>query len=81
MVNQFRENFQIIRSMKYSNFLINKCQSSLAVGTPVTRRPLHSPGRAVLPHPVLRSYSLSRKTRPSYKHPPGHPHHYAGLPE
>ena len=25
-------------------------ETRLAVGTPVTRRPLHSPGRAVLPH-------------------------------
>src|SRR5262249_8734581 len=34
-----------------------------AVGTPVTRRPPHSPGRAVCPHPVLRLDSLPRKTR------------------
>nr|VFK11718.1 MAG: hypothetical protein BECKLPF1236A_GA0070988_1006015 [Candidatus Kentron sp. LPFa]VFK27934.1 MAG: hypothetical protein BECKLPF1236C_GA0070990_100554 [Candidatus Kentron sp. LPFa] len=33
----------------------------LAVGTPVTERPPHKPGRAVFPHPVPRSYSLSRK--------------------
>jgi len=33
----------------------------LAVGTPVTQRPPHSPGRAVFPHPVPRLYSLSRK--------------------
>jgi hypothetical protein len=33
----------------------------LAVGTPVTRRPPHGPGRAVFPHPVLRLYSLSRR--------------------
>jgi hypothetical protein len=33
------------------------------VGTPVTRRPLHRPGRAVFPHPVPRLYSLSRKAR------------------
>ena len=52
-----------------------------AVGTPVTRRPLHSPGRAVLPHPVPRSHSLSRKTGPSCEHPPGRPHHNAGFPE
>ncbi len=32
-----------------------------AVGTPVTRRPPHFPGRAVFPHPVPRLYSLSRK--------------------
>ena len=52
-----------------------------AVGTPVTRRPLHSPGRAVLPHPVPRSHSLSRKTGPSCEHPPGRPRHNAGFPE
>ena len=33
----------------------------LTVGTPVTWRPPHSPGRAVFPHPVPRLYSLSRK--------------------
>ena len=33
----------------------------LTVGTPVTRRPPHSPGRAVFPHPVLRLHSLSRE--------------------
>jgi len=32
-----------------------------AVGTPVTRRPPHSPGRAVFPHPVPRLDSLPRK--------------------
>lgn len=32
-----------------------------AVGMPVTRHPPHSPGRAVFPHPVPRSYSLPRK--------------------
>ncbi len=32
----------------------------LAVGTPVTQRPPHSPGRAVFPHPVLRLDSLPR---------------------
>jgi len=53
----------------------------LAVGTPGNRRPLHSPGRAVLPHPVPRSHSLSRKTRSSYRHPPGRSQHDAGLPE
>jgi hypothetical protein len=30
------------------------------VGTPVTGRPRHRPGRAVFPHPVPRSYSLPR---------------------
>ncbi len=34
----------------------------LTVGTPVTRRPPHRPGRAVFPHPVPRLYSLSRRT-------------------
>jgi len=29
----------------------------LGVGTPVTGRPRHRPGRAVFPHPVPRSYS------------------------
>ena len=34
---------------------------SLAVGTLVTQRPPHSPGREVFPHPVPQLYSLSRK--------------------
>ncbi len=34
---------------------------NLAVGTPVTRRPRHGPGRAVFPHPVLRLYSRARR--------------------
>ena len=38
-------------------------QENLTVGTPVTQRPPHSPGRAVFPHPVLRLYSLSRKVK------------------
>ncbi len=44
---------------------------SSVVGTPVTGRPPHSPGRAVFPHPVPRSHSLPRGssqlpvTRPS----------------
>ena len=33
----------------------------LTVGTPVTQRPPHRPGRAVFSHPVPRLYSLSRK--------------------
>ena len=37
------------------------CDASLAVGTPVTRRPRHRPRRAVFPHPVPRLYSLSRE--------------------
>jgi hypothetical protein len=53
----------------------------LAVGTPVTRRPLHSPGRAVFPHPVLRSYSLSRKTIQSTQHPSGQPCNNTRFPE
>jgi|GEM_PF-3129714 len=36
-------------------------ENSLAVGTPVTQRPRHGPGRAVFPHPVLRLYSLARR--------------------
>jgi len=45
--------------------------SPRTVGTPVTRGPPHRPGRAVFPHPVPRSHSLSRGssqlpvTRPS----------------
>jgi len=35
--------------------------SGSAVGTPVTRRPPHSPGRAVFPHPVPRLDSRPRK--------------------
>jgi len=42
---------------------------ALAVGTPVTRRPPHRPGRAVFPHPVPRLYSLSRKATALGKHP------------
>jgi hypothetical protein len=38
--------------------------SFLALGTPVTWCPPHSPGRAVFPHPVLRLYSLSRELMP-----------------
>ena len=38
-------------------------KENLTVGTPVTQRPPHSPGRAVFPHPVLRLYSLSRKVK------------------
>jgi len=45
-------------------------QYASAVGTPVTRRPPHSPRRAVFPHRVPRLYSLARKTEPLYKHPP-----------
>jgi len=60
----------------------NKPQKSrhprLAAGTPVSRRPLHSPGRAVFPHPVPRLYSQSRKTMPSNEHPTGRSHHYPG---
>jgi hypothetical protein len=40
----------------------------LAVGTPVTQRPPHRPGRAVFPHPVPRLYSLSRKAFALGKH-------------
>ncbi|MGH8654117.1 MAG: hypothetical protein ACREYE_18985, partial [Gammaproteobacteria bacterium] len=36
-----------------------------AVGTPVTRRPPHRPGRAVFPHPVPRLHSLPRRWEPS----------------
>ena len=42
---------------------------TLTVGTPVTQRPPHSPGRAVFPHPVPRLYSLSRKASALGKHP------------
>jgi hypothetical protein len=35
-----------------------------AVRTPVTRRPPHSPGRAVFPHPVPRLYALPRRAEP-----------------
>jgi len=36
-----------------------------AVGTPVTRRPPHRPGRAVFPHPVPRLHSPPRRPWPS----------------
>src|SRR5882672_201920 len=32
------------------------------VGTPVTRRPPHRPGRAVFPHPVPRLHSRPRRS-------------------
>ena len=38
------------------------------VGTPVARSPRHRPGRAVFPHPVPRSYSLSREREVLRKH-------------
>ena len=38
------------------------------VGTPVPRSPRHRPGRAVFPHPVPRSYSLSREREVLRKH-------------
>jgi len=38
------------------------------VGTPVARSPRHRPERAVFPHPVPRSYSLSRERHVSRKH-------------
>jgi hypothetical protein len=38
------------------------CSARLVVGTPVTRRPPHRPGRAVFPHPVLRLDSLPRES-------------------
>ena len=41
----------------------------LAVGTPVTQRPPHRPGRAVFPHPVPRLYSLARRAKSSCKYP------------
>jgi len=50
---------------------LNKsCLLGSAVGTPVARRPPHSPGREVFPHPVPRLYSLSRKTSALSEHPP-----------
>jgi len=42
----------------------SKGQASLAVGAPVTRCPLHSPGRAVFPHPVPRLYSRRARQHP-----------------
>ena len=41
----------------------------LAVGTPVTQRPPHRPGRAVFPHPVPRLCSLSRKASALCEYP------------
>jgi hypothetical protein len=55
--------------------------SSLAVGTPVTRRPLHSPGRAAFPHPVLRLHSLSCKAESLGQHPSRQPRTNPGLLE
>jgi hypothetical protein len=55
-----------------NNFAFVNLESyASAVGTPVTGRPPHFPGRAVCPHPVPRLCSLSRGpsqlpvTRPS----------------
>ena len=47
---------------------IDILQKISAVGTPVTQRPPHSPGRAVFPHPVPRLYSLPRKAVALYKY-------------
>src|SRR6266478_1496946 len=41
------------------------------VGTPVTRRPPYSPGRAVFPHPVPRLHSLPRRVIPCLLSPAG----------
>jgi hypothetical protein len=38
----------------------------VVVGMPVTRHPPHSPGRAVLPHPVPRLYSLPHRLIPTH---------------
>src|SRR5215475_2191050 len=43
----------------------------LRVGTPVTRRPPCSPGRAVFPHPVPRLHSLPRRVTPCLLWPAG----------
>jgi hypothetical protein len=60
-----------MRSMVYTTAFWEDLAKGLplAVGTPVTQRPPHSPGRAVFPHPVLRLYSLSRKASALGKHP------------
>jgi hypothetical protein len=42
-------------------FHTSQVQAGSAVGTPVTRRPPHGPGRAVFPHPVPRVDSRPRK--------------------
>jgi hypothetical protein len=44
-----------------TRFKTTSPESISAVGTPMTRRPPHSPGRAVFPHPVPRLDSLPRK--------------------
>jgi len=46
-----------------------KRRCALTVGVPVTRNPPCSPGRAVFPHPVPRSYSLSRRLKTLCIHP------------
>ncbi len=46
----------------FSSLIFDPFYSASAVGMPVTRHPPHSPGRAVFPHPVPRSYSLPRRT-------------------
>src|SRR5215831_7677828 len=45
--------------------------SAATVGTPVARRPLCSPGRAVFPHPVPRLHSLPRRVIPCLLSPAG----------
>lgn len=53
----------------WPNYSQNLCRFKVgmlaAVGTPVTRRPPHRPGRAAFPHPVPRLYSLPRRSRSS----------------
>ncbi len=43
--------------------------TSVAVGTPVTRRPLHRSRRAVFPHRALQTYALAQKYSSSRKDP------------
>src|SRR5712692_87276 len=45
--------------------------TAATVGTPVTRRPPCSPGRAVFPHPVPRLHALPRRVIPCLLSPAG----------
>jgi hypothetical protein len=40
----------------------SKVSNASGLGTPITRSPHHSPGRAVFPHPVPRLHSLIKRT-------------------
>ena len=61
--DEFKDKMDIFTKASWRG-LVDECSGELmkarTVGTPVTRRPPHSPGRAVFPHPVPRSDLHSR---------------------